>query len=901
MHGNVLRTANHTWAWFGLPTLRWSYRDDASREAMITNLADALGEIGQLWCHLRVTSRPSPISEWAGAYASGTGGRRLPDTAGALSWREFLLAEQRSLSGWALTDKQVFLGVNIGARSGADRATDHAPAWMRRRVPELFRAEMAAMDDNLTKARRAVASLGGWEASAAEMDWLMHRSFCLGLPTAPPEARAVPSGFVDTTDLVTYPDEATMWQEPQAPTVTVHALDGSRAQASVAILSLGNIEAQQIPQVDLPWMYQPELLGIPHEWSVRFRIRPAEDVRKELTFQANKARSQISHHVDDHHIPAPAALERQAKLAQRVEDELSSATLARSNRIVAYFRLAVAGDTEDTAIEQAHRVAECYRPKIRVEHTEAQYAHAREFRPGEGLAAAAHQRRGSLTWLASAMPQVSNQVGDRRGPILGRLAQGPPRLVAWDPWLSMEERDSSGLAALLGALGSGKTLLAIMLIYKTLRTGAEWTILDPSGRAGKLAALPELRDYARVIDLLNATLGMLNPYRVVPEPRREHFAAEPDPDKALAKERQNVAMIRHDMTISIMKGILSANLQNNEDTDIVLDTAAAVIEDHPDPHPGRIIDTLRQAHDLIHDERLARHAQLLGEHFDRNRAKLRPLIPDGDADPYGRETDHRLTVLSMAGLVLPTPGSRRADWKPQELFNMQLLELAAWLTQRNLYNRPLEVLKGLFIDEAWFLSAVPQGQALIDRINHDSRKHHIRALLASQVPSELLQLPGFASLVDAVFLGRLYGRTEQSKALELAGIPTDAGYEAQLTQLPIQGPRQFLFADGTGQIERIVADFSAPHLAHVMAAADTTPTRTLAEPTAGDTGDTGDGQTDQPGPVDGFAAAQQTVLDKAAVDTAGGLFDTAWSYTGHLPETTSLDKPTAVNGRGVHQ
>jgi hypothetical protein len=910
IYGNVLRTAVDTWAWFWLPTVRWSYRDDAAREGMITGLADALGELGPVRAHLRVTSRPSPISEWAAAHAGGAASRRLPDTSGALSWRDYMLGEQRSLSGWALSDKQVFLGINIGSRTGWDRWCDHAPGWVRARVPELFRAEMAGMDKALATARRVVAALGGREAGPAEMDWLMHRSCSLGLPTGPPEARAVPGDWWDTADLASFTDEAAGFQEPYAPTVTIRALDGTRAQASVAVLSLGAIEPQNIPQADLPWMYQPELLGIGHEWSVRFHIRPAESVKRELAFQGNKAKSQVSHYTEDHRLTPPPALARQAALATRIDDELSSATLARNNRITGYFRLAVAGESEDAAVETAHRVAQSYGRTVRIEHTEAQYAHAREFIPGQRLVSSAHPRRGSLTWLASAMPQVSHQVGDRSGPILGRLAQGPPRLVAWDPWLSMEGRtaggrDSSGLAALVGGLGSGKTLLAAMIMYKTLRTGAEWTVLDPSGRLGSLAELPELAPYSRVIDLLDATPGMLNPYRVVPEPRREHFADADDPDAELAREKATVAMIRHDMTLAVMKGILSPALQADADTDIVLDAAAAVVEDRDDPHPGMIIEALQAA--PIADERLARHAGILGDWFERNRAKLRPLIPEAGADPYAAFMDCRFTVLTMAGLVLPKPGKPRDEWGPAELFNTQLLELAAWLTQRNLYNRPVSTPKGVFIDEAFFLATVPQGKALIDRIARDSRKFHIRALLASQVPSDLLRISGFASLVDAVFLGRLYSpkRTtvetgpegpaapsEQAQALELAGIPVGQGYEAELGRLaadPDTGAREFLFADGTGQCERIVADFSAPHLAHVLAAADSTPTRRSQDDPDADTD--GDADLEADGPVDGFVVAQQAALARVGIPlnkeasrdgppNAGG---GGWQVDGHLP------------------
>jgi hypothetical protein len=134
----------------------------------------------------------------------------------------------------------------------------------------------------------------------------------------------------------------------------------------------------------------------------------------------------------------------------------------------------------------------------------------------------------------------------------------------------------------------------------------------------------------------------------------------------------------------------------------------------------------------------------------------------------------------------------------------------------------------------------------------------------------------------------------------LAGIPVGQGYEAELGRLaqdPDTGAREFVFADGTGQCERIVADFSAPHLAHVLAAADSTPRgspgepeveQTNAEPTSNDAVEAGG---DASAPVDGFTAARQAALarvglalDQAPVAAAGG----RWQLTGDLP--TGADK-----------
>ena len=57
----------------------------------------------------------------------------------------------------------------------------------------------------------------------------------------------------------------------------------------------------------------------------------------------------------------------------------------------------------------------------------------------------------------------------------------------------------------------------------------------PSGRLTALCRLPELADRAQAIDLLDAAPGALCTYRVIAEPRREHY--ETDLDWRAAQDR----------------------------------------------------------------------------------------------------------------------------------------------------------------------------------------------------------------------------------------------------------------------------------------------------------------------------------------------------------------------------
>ncbi len=205
------------------------------------------------------------------------------------------------------------------------------------------------------------------------------------------------------------------------------------------------------------------------------------------------------------------SLARQADRVLEVEDELTSGLTQLNTRLYGWWRIAVSGQDEAEALSRAQQVLDVYRPKVQIEHPEAQYRYAREFIPGEPLASTAYRRRGSVMWAAAAVPAATASVGDRRGIMLGETCTATRRPVAWDPWLAQEVRRASGLTAVVGGLGSGKSFLTGLIVYKTLRAGARWTVLDPSGPLAELTRLPELAPFSRHINLLRAEPGHPQP------------------------------------------------------------------------------------------------------------------------------------------------------------------------------------------------------------------------------------------------------------------------------------------------------------------------------------------------------------------------------------------------------
>jgi hypothetical protein len=248
-----------------------------------------------------------------------------------------------------------------------------------------------------------------------------------------------------------------------------------------------------------------------------------------------------------------------------------------------------------------------------------------------------------------------------------------------------------------------------------------------------------------------------------------------------------------------------------------------------DADPSLVLEALRRD-DSEHNE----HAVVVADFLDEKRERMSLLIPEVDADPYSELRDDRLTVMTMAGLTLPKDGVGREHWTDAEALGVEMLNLAAWLTQRSIYERPKDLRKGVWIDEAFFLSEVPTGRVLMNRFARDSRKWNVRVLLSSQIPADLLRIQGYVTLLDSVFVGRLDDDEAQADALRLLKVPIGAGYEQVIASLGRRpgahrgverdmSPRQFIFGDGAGGVERIRIDLSGPHLDQLRMVMDTTP------------------------------------------------------------------------------
>ncbi|GAB3890057.1 hypothetical protein GCM10029964_060910 [Kibdelosporangium lantanae] len=287
-------------------------------------------------------------------------------------------------------------------------------------------SELTSLDDEVARLDHLLSGPGleARPVTPVEMRTLLTRSCALGMPTSSVQP-AAPDVPWEPEDLDAVTATADLVQEPYAPTVTVIGRTGPYAgiERDVAVLSLGMMHGLHIPEIDEPWAQRVDRLPAAVEWSARIYVRRPDEVEGELQRLSTKVRSQMSHFSEEHNLEPPRSLARQYQLVQEVDDQLTSGYTALGTRVKSWWRLAVSAPTRREALHLAQRVADLYKPKVAIEHPEAQYKLAREFIPGEPLATSAHQRRGSVVWLASAVPAATAEVGDRQGILLDDLCQ----------------------------------------------------------------------------------------------------------------------------------------------------------------------------------------------------------------------------------------------------------------------------------------------------------------------------------------------------------------------------------------------------------------------------------------------------------------------------------------------
>ncbi|WP_433345172.1 ATP-binding protein [Micromonospora sp. CA-111912] len=821
--GHLTFTPNTVTAWYWLPEVRWAFRPDAEREALLAAISEQYAGLAGFRLHLRRTTRPFPADEWARTIDAHTTAP-LPDVPGTAGWGDHLVAAQRHLLSVNHAEGQTYLGVTFARRSLGDSLTERLLRTFGRGVAEGERRKLGRTVEQFDEVLGAFG-MRGRRVTAQELEWLLYRSVALCM--APPGTLSpITNGRWEHGDLLALTEQVERYRTPYGSTVKlVNRMTGE--ERHVAVLAVGRMEPLEIPERHEPWLHFHERLPWPMEISTRVDILGSGDSFRNLEHRLRMIRSQQLDYAE-HGIDAPPELERLAKRALVIGDEMTTGLPVDSARAHGWHRIAVGGRTREECLERARRLIQLYSRELRVslQHPKNQDWLAREFIPGEPIANTGYVRRMPVNLLAAALPQAASTVGDRRGDLIGRTAGTCRRPVFLDMHFPMEVRERSGLAVFVAEPGGGKSTLLGALGYLAARRGVQVTLLDPSGPLARLCNMPELRPYSRVLNLTGSEQGTLAPYALIPTPLRSEFSTGATGDREFAIAISNARAERRMLVQDICMMLVPPQVAREASTATLFRHAVRQV-------PAEETSTL--------DDVVACLGQL-----DADAGKeLANLLLDTAEMPlamlfFGRPpegllgADAALTVITMAGLRLPDLKIEREYWSAEEALALPMLHTAHRLAVRRCYGGSMSSRKLVGLDEAHFMEGWRSGRSFLVRLARDSRKWNLAALVASQNPRDILGLD-VQNLVSTVFVGRIAEDAEiASEALRLLRVPVNDGYEATLASLSTAdatsavrlGFREFVMRDVDGRVQKVRVDVS--YVDGLLDHLDTTPAAVAA-------------------------------------------------------------------------
>ncbi|WP_320067777.1 ATP-binding protein [Micromonospora sp. RTGN7] len=821
--GHLTFTPNTVTAWYWLPEVRWAFRPDAEREALLAAISEQYAGLAGFRLHLRRTTRPFPADEWARTIDSLTASP-LPDVSGTAGWGDHLVAAQRHLLSVNHAEGQTYLGVTFARRSLGDSLTERLLRTFGRGVAEGERRKLGRTVEQFDEVLGAFG-MRGRRVTAQELEWLLYRSVALCM--APPGTLSpVTESRWERGDLLALTEQVERYRTPYGSTVKlVNRMTGE--ERHVAVLAVGRMEPLEIPERHEPWLHFHERLPWPMEISTRVDILGSGDSFRNLEHRLRMIRSQQLDYAE-HGIDAPPELERLAKRALVIGDEMTTGLPVDSARAHGWHRIAVGGRTREECLERARRLIQLYSRELRVslQHPKNQDWLAREFIPGEPIANTGYVRRMPVNLLAAALPQAASTVGDRRGDLIGRTAGTCRRPVFLDLHFPMEVRERSGLAVFVAEPGGGKSTLLGALGYLAVRRGVQVTLLDPSGPLARLCNMPELRPYSRVLNLTGSEQGTLAPYALIPTPLRSEFTVGATGDREFEIAVSNARAERRMLVQDICMMLVPPQVAREASTATLFRHAVRQV-------PAEETSTL--------DDVVA----CLGQLDDDAGKELANLLLDTAEMPlamlfFGRPpegllgADAALTVITMAGLRLPDLKIEREYWSAEEALALPMLHTAHRLAVRRCYGGSMSSRKLVGLDEAHFMEGWRSGRSFLVRLARDSRKWNLAALVASQNPKDILGLD-VQNLVSTVFVGRIAEDAEiASEALRLLRVPVNDGYEATLASLSTAdatsatrlGFREFVMRDVDGRVQKVRVDVS--YVDGLLDHLDTTPAAVAA-------------------------------------------------------------------------
>ena len=785
---HILLTETHAWAYYRLPTQPYEFTTPLDRESLATNITVALAAIRMpdAEVHLRIVHRSYPAAEWAA---------QLDATSdGGPGWRNYLDEMYRHVWAKDFWAKEVYLGVRLGQRGmraqlgggvfaqflSTYRAGEQA---MGLDDEAIGGAEISRWTDHAERLGRALgaSALAARHATSDEIAWLVRHTLMGSAGDPRPSAvrrRRWGAGEIES-----------LYEGQVHNGRTLLHLENPEGESFEAFLSFCRFpDVMSFPDGE-PWLHFADSLPFPVEVSSRMRLIPPAKASKDVGRRLAHARD-MDAHIREAGVDAPIALAEQIASARMLEHGI---TKERLPFVYGWHRLVVSAPTRELCQRRVEAVVEHYRDMgiDVVNSTGDQFSLLRESLPGDRVRLSSYVQRQPLYTIAGGVPTATVDLGDRPGsgqgwvgPYIGETLGRARSVVHFDPLLAAALNRPTAIAV-TGEPGGGKTTLALLLILQLALRGVTVAVIDPKGDAEPLVQLlAERGRKARVLPLGAAAPGLLDPFS---------FGDDLAEKRTMATETLRLLLPRM-----------------SEERESAMIQAVASVASRERPSLGKVIRHLEESADPPSKNLGA----VLRSMSEMRLARL-CFAPSG-----GQQIDTAgwTTVFTLAGLTLPDSAAGREDYSYEQRLSVALLYLVSQFARRLLNGIDRRLPKAIFLDEAWAITATPQGAKLVPEVSRMGRSRNTALILVSQNAGDLLN-EQVTNCISGVFAFRSSERVEVANVMALLGVEASEEHKAVLRGL---GNGECIFRDLDGRVGRIGIDLISDQVRQWL---DTNPTR----------------------------------------------------------------------------
>ena len=559
------------------------------------------------------------------------------------------------------------------------------------------------------------------------------------------------------------------------------AVDSERGRAHQAHLVAGALpEEAAVPGPAAELMFAPLELGFAVDATLSVSHLPNREARRLLSRRRLDAEQIAREEEAGAQGVSVEAAERPA-LAQELEAVLGAGD--RPPLLRSALLLSVAAPTERELAERIERLRESYGRVALHRPAGEQHRLFLASLPAAEFPLPEYREHLLPDQLGAMVPHAVSQVGSRAGPYIGHAATGSRTPVLFDlAEASQASRPPTCLLA--GSLGSGKTILAELLIWQAFLQGSGPIVdIDPKGDH-RLDQLPGIAAVTETIELSgsDAHRGLLDPLRVGAPETREDLA--------------------YSFLTSILPGPIAPAWQTRLRTAISEAAAAGA------RNCGEVVRRLS----ACGDPEALEAARAIEVHGRDGLAKLG--LATGEAagpEPAAAE----VVSLRIAGLTLPRSGTPRSELLEDERIGLAILRLLAAYALRLCATDPGRH-SVLAMDEAWALLSDSQGRALLERISRLGRSQNVSPILATQMLGDAAELE---PLVGAFFAFGV--ETDEEARAALALLRLDPEDESARRRLIGHRAGRCHLRDFSGQVGQVQIEPPA----WMLEALDTTPSR----------------------------------------------------------------------------